>query len=66
LTIEKQIGTGSSCDVFKGYWRGNEVAVKKMKIKSISENHMKEFRREITALVKIKPHKNLVSLIGIS
>lgn len=37
-----------------------------MKIKSLNENHMKEFRREITALVKIKPHKHLVSLIGIS
>jgi hypothetical protein len=37
-----------------------------MKIKSINENHSKEFKREITALVKIKPHKNLVSLIGIS
>lgn len=52
--------------MFKGYWKGGEVAIKKMKIKSLTENHMKEFRREITTLVKIKPHKNLVSLTGIS
>jgi len=51
LTLDQKIGTGSSCEVFKGYWKGNEVAIKKMKIKSLSENHLKEFRREITALV---------------
>jgi serine/threonine protein kinase len=67
LKLDVQVGTGSSCDVYKGYLKGNnEVAIKKMKIKSLSENHLKEFRREITALVNIRPHKNLVSLIGIS
>ena len=52
--------------MYMGYLKGSEVAVKKMKIKSLSENHLKEFRREITALVNIRPQKNLVSLIGIS
>ncbi|KAG2940062.1 hypothetical protein PC115_g2741 [Phytophthora cactorum] len=28
LAIQKQIGTGSSCQVYKGSWRGAEVAVK--------------------------------------
>lgn len=58
--MDRKIGTGSSCEVFKGYWRGAEVAIKKMKIKSLSENHLKEFGREISALVSIKTHQNLV------
>ncbi|CAD8083040.1 unnamed protein product [Paramecium sonneborni] len=66
LKLEKLIGTGSSCEVYKGYWRGGEVAIKKMKIKSLNENHLKEFRREISALVTIQRHQNLVQLLGIS
>ncbi|CAD8085497.1 unnamed protein product [Paramecium sonneborni] len=66
LKLEKLIGTGSSCEVYKGYWRGGEVAIKKMKIKSLNENHLKEFKREISALVTIQRHPNLVQLLGIS
>ncbi|CAD8077038.1 unnamed protein product [Paramecium primaurelia] len=66
LKLETLIGTGSSCTVYKGYWKGGEVAIKKMKIKSLNENHLKEFRREISALVTIKRHQNLVQLLGIS
>ncbi|CAD8189712.1 unnamed protein product [Paramecium octaurelia] len=66
LKLETLIGTGSSCTVYKGYWRGGEVAIKKMKIQQLNENHLKEFRREISALVTIKRHPNLVQLLGIS
>lgn len=51
--MDRKIGAGSSCEVFKGYWKGGEVAIKVMKIKSLSEAHLKEFRREISALVTI-------------
>ncbi|CAK74126.1 unnamed protein product (macronuclear) [Paramecium tetraurelia] len=66
LKLETLIGTGSSCTVYKGYLRGGEVAIKKMKIQQLNENHLKEFRREISALVTIKRHQNLVQLLGIS
>lgn len=42
------------------------MAIKKMKIKSLTENHLKEFKREITALVTVASHSNLVQLLGIS
>ena len=32
----------------------------------LQANHMKEFERELAALVKIRPHQNLVSLMGVS
>ncbi|CAD8053135.1 unnamed protein product [Paramecium primaurelia] len=66
LQLETLIGTGSSCTVYKGYWRGGEVAIKTMKIQQLNENHIKEFRREISALVTIKRHQNLVQLLRIS
>ena len=31
-----------------------------MKLKAINEQHMKEFKREITTLANIDPHRNLV------
>ena len=43
-----------------------KVAVKKMKLSNIKGNHFKEFKREIATLVKLKPHANIVSLMGVS
>jgi len=62
--MEEEIGSGNSSIVYKGKWKGLKVAVKKMKLKKNS-NAFKEFIREISTLVKLKPHTNLVSLIGV-
>jgi serine/threonine protein kinase len=40
--------------------------VKKIKVKSHTTNAFKEFERELTTLIRIKKHQNLVSLIAIS
>ena len=31
IKCEEYIGSGNSCDVYKGEWRGIRVAIKKMK-----------------------------------
>ena len=51
--------------MYRGSWQGIKVAVKKMKLQNIKGSHFKEFKREISTLVKLKAHTNLVSLIGI-
>eukprot|EP01017_Pseudomicrothorax_dubius_P009593 TRINITY_DN13292_c0_g1_i1.p1 TRINITY_DN13292_c0_g1~~TRINITY_DN13292_c0_g1_i1.p1 ORF type:complete len:223 (+),score=22.80 TRINITY_DN13292_c0_g1_i1:106-774(+) len=33
---------------------------------TLNENHSKEFMREISALVKLRPHQNLVNFMGVS
>ena len=42
------------------------LAIKKIKSASLDDTHLKEFEREISALVKLRPHANLVSLTGVS
>jgi len=36
-----------------------------MKLINLKTNHIKEFQREISTLVKLKPHINLVTLMGV-
>ena len=58
------IGRGHSSDVIKGSWRGQTVAIKKIKLSD--DNLIKEFKRELATTIKLRPHPNLVTLIGVS
>lgn len=42
------------------------MAVKIIKMDSSDMAHLKEFQREISALIKLKNHENLLQLIAIS
>ncbi|KAG1700120.1 hypothetical protein DVH05_011932 [Phytophthora capsici] len=57
LAIEKQVGVGSSCRVYKGSWRGAEVAVK-----SAVEL---EFANEVNMMQQLGPHPSLVLLLAV-
>ncbi|OMJ86394.1 hypothetical protein SteCoe_12121 [Stentor coeruleus] len=63
LEFEEVIGKGSSCTVFKGKYREQQVAIKLMKQLTNKNAYMKEFYREIETLSKIR-HVNLVGYIG--
>mmetsp|Transcript_16130 Transcript_16130/g.13685 ORF Transcript_16130/g.13685 Transcript_16130/m.13685 type:complete len:88 (-) Transcript_16130:333-596(-) len=56
LKFLKVIGTGGSAEVYRGVWRGTDVAIKKMKLSNLPDNRKKEFEREISALMKLRPH----------
>lgn len=51
---------GCSCEVFKGDCKNKIVAIKIIKLENSEEIHLKEFQREIAALIKLKNHKNLL------
>lgn len=73
-----QIGTGGSAEVYRGLWRGTDVgklfkfdfpylqAIKKMRLNNLPDSRKKEFEREISALMKLRPHQNLVNFMGVS
>lgn len=64
LIFNQKVGYGNSSEVFKGEWRGREVAIKKIK-DNLSRSE-KEFKREIMTSVKTRHHPQLVTLIGVS
>jgi len=43
VDIGAKIGSGCSCDVYKGECRGKSVAIKVMKLDNSEESHLKEF-----------------------
>lgn len=63
IELEKQIGFGGSSEVYKGNYRGTEVAVKKLRILEVQEENLKEFKREVSSMIMLR-HPNLVLFMG--
>ena len=61
LTLIRQIGNGSSCEVWLGLYHQTEVAIKKQKSKE--PRALKEFYRELSVLINLR-HPNLVIFMG--
>ncbi|OMJ91406.1 hypothetical protein SteCoe_6093 [Stentor coeruleus] len=65
LKLLEMINRGSSCLVFKGKWRGSEVAIKQFTSEySCSEKEMGKFIKELQVLSQVR-HPNLLLLMGI-
>lgn len=63
LTLDKQIGSGSSGQVFKGTFMGSTVAVKRCLIVDLLEDPLKDFMSE-TQIMSSFRHPNVVQFIG--
>jgi serine/threonine protein kinase len=57
------VGLGSYGVVFKGKWKGVEVAVKRFIKQKLDERRMLEFRAEMAFLSELH-HPNIVLFIG--
>ncbi|KYQ92337.1 putative transmembrane protein [Tieghemostelium lacteum] len=58
--FQPPVGEGSFGVVYRGMWRGQEVAIKQMKVSSIN---MDEVYREMDLMSKLR-HPNIISFIG--
>ena len=59
------INRGSSCVVYRGMWRGTEIAVKQFKVEySNSAKEIEKFIKEMQVLSQVR-HPNLILLMGV-
>lgn len=63
IQLGKQLGMGSYGVVYRGKWKGVEVAVKKFVKQKLDERCMLEFRAEMAFLSELH-HPNIVLFIG--
>eukprot|EP00921_Rhytidocystis_pertsovi_P004740 GHVQ01008224.1.p1 GENE.GHVQ01008224.1~~GHVQ01008224.1.p1 ORF type:complete len:989 (-),score=92.65 GHVQ01008224.1:1769-4735(-) len=60
--IERKVGAGATAQVYKGIWRGTDIALKKLNV-SVDDSCCKEFFRELGIMIRLR-HPNLVLLMG--
>ncbi|KAL0016897.1 hypothetical protein SO802_003966 [Lithocarpus litseifolius] len=63
LTYEKKIVSVSFCDLYKGTFCYQDVAIKVLRAEHMNENMQREFTQEVIMMRKIQ-HKNVVQFIG--
>ncbi|OQR81543.1 hypothetical protein THRCLA_11633 [Thraustotheca clavata] len=64
VKLEKCIGVGSSCKVYKAIWRGTEVAIKKFTSQN-AETVNKEFKHEVQMMSHLGCHPCIVLLLAV-
>ncbi|KAF0699622.1 Aste57867_9805 [Aphanomyces stellatus] len=64
VKLEKCIGVGSSCKVYKAIWRGTEVAIKKFTSQN-AETVNKEFKHEVQMMLHLGCHPCIVLLLAV-
>jgi len=65
LVILQEIGRGSFGQVFKGTWRGTEVAIKRIPTNSMRSTEIHEFLKEAFILRQLR-HPNVLQVLGAS
>lgn len=65
IQCREVLGEGSSCMVYRGIYKRTSVAVKVMRAQTVTNSIMKEFEREVSAMVQLR-HPNIVLFMGIS
>jgi serine/threonine protein kinase len=65
VTIGKKIGAGAFGIVYKGDLSGTDVAIKQCAL-SVGEEGLADFKREAVLLLSLRPHPNIVQVLGIS
>ncbi|KAL6049247.1 Tyrosine-protein kinase abl1 [Balamuthia mandrillaris] len=63
LEFGEQIGQGSFGVVYRGTWRLTDVAIKMLN--NLTEEQLKEFRQEVELMQNLRPHSNVVLLLGV-
>ncbi|KAL2610013.1 hypothetical protein R1flu_028586 [Riccia fluitans] len=63
LRIDVRVGIGSFGEVFRGTWRGTEVAIKRLLEQDLTEENTADFCNEISLLSRLR-HPNVILFMG--
>lgn len=63
IEFGQRIGIGSYGEVYRGKWRGTEVAIKRFLEQKLSISTVRDFRLEVSLLSKLR-HPNIVLFLG--
>ncbi|KOM54455.1 hypothetical protein LR48_Vigan10g034700 [Vigna angularis] len=63
ISVGERIGLGSYGEVYRGEWRGTEVAVKRFLDQDISGESLEEFKTEVKIMKRLR-HPNVVLFMG--
>lgn len=63
LKMGVRVGIGSFGEVFRGIWRGTEVAIKVLLEQDLTEENMEDFCNEISLLSRMR-HPNVILFLG--
>eukprot|EP00002_Diphylleia_rotans_P000489 TRINITY_DN1025_c0_g1_i12.p1 TRINITY_DN1025_c0_g1~~TRINITY_DN1025_c0_g1_i12.p1 ORF type:complete len:2045 (+),score=374.67 TRINITY_DN1025_c0_g1_i12:132-6266(+) len=65
LSFQELIGSGAFGEVYRGEWRGADVAIKKLIRKDIDTQALSAFMAEVSAMVELR-HPNILLFMGAS
>lgn len=66
ITMAKELGRGAFGVVYKGKWRLQDCAVKVIPKDKMGPKQLEEFTEECALMSGIRPHRNLVTFLGVS
>eukprot|EP01017_Pseudomicrothorax_dubius_P038165 TRINITY_DN5680_c0_g1_i2.p1 TRINITY_DN5680_c0_g1~~TRINITY_DN5680_c0_g1_i2.p1 ORF type:complete len:382 (-),score=44.71 TRINITY_DN5680_c0_g1_i2:109-1254(-) len=66
IKLAETLGEGAVSKVYRGIWVRRNVAVKMFFKKSLVIEDVKELSRELAVILRLRPHPNVVSMIGVS
>jgi hypothetical protein len=52
--------------LYQGKWRLQDCAIKELPKERMGEKELQEFREECALMASIRPHRNLVTFLGVS
>eukprot|EP01130_Rhizamoeba_saxonica_P009384 TRINITY_DN3809_c0_g2_i1.p1 TRINITY_DN3809_c0_g2~~TRINITY_DN3809_c0_g2_i1.p1 ORF type:complete len:714 (-),score=128.78 TRINITY_DN3809_c0_g2_i1:124-2265(-) len=64
IKLKERIGRGGFGDVYKAYWRGTIVAVKKVSAKNVKDDLIAELYTEANIMLQLR-HPNVLTFMGV-